>query len=108
MPSTWKELSAKVGIKSDPYHPRDAILLGAIYTRQQYDQFTAERTELDRKKLALAAYNCGLGCVLRAQGRSGGETAYILIAPYLPQETRQYNELIIRWRQKMIDDGHKL
>jgi len=108
MPATWSELAAKLGVQTSPFHPRDAILLGAIYTRQQYDQFTAERTELDRKRFALAAYNCGLGCVLDAQRRASGATSYIVVKPYLPHETQEYNRLIIYWRQAMIDDGHTL
>lgn len=108
MPDTIKELSEQLGMPNDPYHPQTAIHMGAIYVRRQYDQFTAPRSEEDRKLLAQAAYNCGLGCVLDAQRRAGGAAAYQRIAVYLPHETTQYNIYIKKWRKKMIDDGHVL
>ncbi|GHU61856.1 lytic transglycosylase [Bacteroidia bacterium] len=40
--------------------------------------------------LAIAAYNCGGGCVNRAIKRSGGKTDFWKIYPYLPKETRAY------------------
>ena len=41
--------------------------------------------------LAIASYNCGKGCVRRAIERSGMEApSFWELAPYLPQETRNY------------------
>jgi membrane-bound lytic murein transglycosylase D len=40
--------------------------------------------------LAIAAYNCGEGNVLKAIRRSGGKRSYWDIYPYLPRETRMY------------------
>ena len=40
--------------------------------------------------LALAAYNCGPGTVNKAIRRSGGQTNYWKIRPYLPKETQMY------------------
>lgn len=41
--------------------------------------------------LALASYNCGRGCVQRAIARSGlQQPSFWELAPYLPQETRNY------------------
>ena len=40
--------------------------------------------------LVIAAYNCGLGRVLRAIKQAGGRTNYWEIAPFLPLETRGY------------------
>lgn len=40
--------------------------------------------------LALAAYNCGPGCLNNAIRRSGGETDFWKLRPYLPRETRNY------------------
>lgn len=40
--------------------------------------------------LVIAAYNCGPGNVNKAIRRSGGQTDYWAIYPYLPRETRGY------------------
>lgn len=40
--------------------------------------------------LVIAAYNCGPGNVNKAIKRSGGQTDYWAIYPYLPKETRGY------------------
>ncbi len=40
--------------------------------------------------LALAAYNCGPGCLNNAIRRSGGETDFWKLRQYLPRETRNY------------------
>jgi membrane-bound lytic murein transglycosylase D len=45
--------------------------------------------------LALAAYNCGEGNVLKAITRAGGKQDYWEIYPYLPKETRNYVPLFV-------------
>jgi membrane-bound lytic murein transglycosylase D len=45
--------------------------------------------------LALAAYNCGEGNVLKAITRADGKRDYWEIYPYLPKETRNYVPLFI-------------
>jgi membrane-bound lytic murein transglycosylase D len=45
--------------------------------------------------LALAAYNCGEGNVLKAISRAGGKRDYWEIYPYLPKETRNYVPLFV-------------
>jgi membrane-bound lytic murein transglycosylase D len=45
--------------------------------------------------LVMAAYNCGPGNVNRAIRRSGGNTDFWKIYPYLPRETRSYVPLFI-------------
>jgi membrane-bound lytic murein transglycosylase D len=45
--------------------------------------------------LALAAYNCGEGNVLKAIARANGKRDYWEIYPYLPKETRNYVPLFI-------------
>jgi len=45
--------------------------------------------------LAIAAYNCGEGNVLKAIRRSGGKTDFWEIYRYLPRETRAYLPLFI-------------
>ncbi|MDR1886278.1 MAG: LysM peptidoglycan-binding domain-containing protein [Prevotellaceae bacterium] len=45
--------------------------------------------------LALAAYNCGEGTVLKAIARAKGKQDYWEIYPYLPKETRNYVPLFV-------------
>lgn len=45
--------------------------------------------------LAIAAYNCGPGNINKAIRRSGGQTDFWSIYPYLPRETRNYVPLFI-------------
>ncbi len=45
--------------------------------------------------LAIASYNCGPGNVNKAIRRSGGQTDFWTIYPYLPRETRNYIPLFI-------------
>jgi membrane-bound lytic murein transglycosylase D len=45
--------------------------------------------------LALAAYNCGEGTVLKAITRAGGKQDYWEIYPYLPKDTRNYVPLFV-------------
>jgi membrane-bound lytic murein transglycosylase D len=45
--------------------------------------------------LALAAYNCGEGNVLKAIARADGKKDYWEIYPYLPKETRNYVPLFV-------------
>jgi soluble lytic murein transglycosylase-like protein len=39
MPATWRELSAELGLGTDPNDPRDNILAGTSYLRAMYDRF---------------------------------------------------------------------
>lgn len=51
MPLTWRELSADLGLGSDPYERRNNIIAGAAYLRRLYDRFG--------RGGFLAAYNAG-------------------------------------------------
>jgi membrane-bound lytic murein transglycosylase F len=62
MPSTAKSL----GIQ-DLSDPKQSIEAGTKYLRQLYQQFESVQDSVNRMKLTLAAYNCGLGHVLDAQ-----------------------------------------
>lgn len=69
--------------------PEKATRAAARHLRDLYDDFNDWH-------LALAAYNCGAGCVKRAQRRSGGGTAsYWDIYDHLPRETRGYVPMFI-------------
>lgn len=84
MPATWRMLSARHRLGSDPFDARANILAGAAYLRAMWDRYRDVR-------LMLAAYNAGPGRAdAYAAGRRGlpSETiAYVaLIAPSLGAE----------------------
>jgi len=72
MPGTWSELRAAHGLGSDPFDPRDNILVGTAYLRAMYDRFGSPGF--------LAAYNAGPARYAEhlATGRA------------LPRETQDY------------------
>lgn len=84
MPDTWAEWG-----EGDPLDPEASIDAGARYLAWLLSQWRSQpRTEMDRWKLSIASYNCGLGHVLDAQALSGGKLAYNQIVPaYLDQVT---------------------
>lgn len=53
MPATWDDLSARHGLGTDPFDPRDNILAGAAYLRELHDRYGSPGF--------LAAYNAGPG-----------------------------------------------
>ena len=85
MPAT----AAHVGI-ADRTDPVQAIRGGAKYWQWQRSQWKAyERTPREKRPLALAGWNWGLGHVLRVQRREGcryGACFY----PFLPRETQDF------------------
>jgi len=65
MPGTGEEIARELEVE-DLSHPHDNIRGGVYYLRQLYDLFE-EAPEPDRTKLALAAYNAGIGRIYDAQ-----------------------------------------
>lgn len=73
MPDTYRELAVKHGFGPDRFEPRNNVMAGAAYLRQNYDQYGNWND-------ALAAYNAGPGRVQRV--KAGTST--------LPAETTDY------------------
>ena len=84
MASTGKmydlEINSLVDERRDPVKSTDAA---AKYLKDLYGIY-------GDWNLVIAAYNCGPGNVNKAIRRSGGQTDYWAIYPYLPRETRGY------------------
>lgn len=84
MASTGKmydlEVNSLVDERRDPHKSTDAA---ARYLKDLYGIY-------GDWNLVIAAYNCGPGNVNKAIRRSGGQTDYWAIYPYLPRETRGY------------------
>jgi membrane-bound lytic murein transglycosylase D len=71
---------AYIDERLDPYKATEAA---CCYLKDLYQRF-------GNWELALAAYNCGPGNVRKAIRRSGNQTSFWKIAPYLPSEARAY------------------
>lgn len=74
------EINSLVDERRDPLKSSEAA---AKYLKDLYNIY-------GDWNLVIAAYNCGPGNVNKAIKRSGGETDYWSIYPYLPKETRGY------------------
>jgi len=87
----------------DRFDARESIRAGIAYDRRLWAMF-AEESGLERLQFAFAGYNCGPGCVIRAQARAARDGAaterWAGIHPYLPAETRDYVPRILRWRER--------
>jgi len=79
------EINSLVDERRDPIKSTDAA---CRHLKDLYDIF-------GDWNLAIAAYNCGAGNVIKAIKRAGGKTDYWAIYPYLPRETRSYVPLFI-------------
>ncbi|NDV78993.1 LysM peptidoglycan-binding domain-containing protein [Dysgonomonas sp. 511] len=74
------EVNSLVDERRDPHKSTEAA---ARYLKDLYNIYKDWN-------LVIAAYNCGPGNVNKAMRRSGGQTDYWAIYPYLPRETRGY------------------
>ncbi len=74
------EINSYVDERRDP---EKSTIAACMFLKQLYETYQCWN-------LALAAYNCGPGRLNGAIRRSGGETNYWKLLPYLPRETRNY------------------
>ena len=87
------EINSLVDERRDPIKSTDAA---CRYLKDLYDTF-------EDWNLAIAAYNCGGGNVIKAIKRAGGKNDYWAIYPYLPRETRSYLPFFIAANYVMND-----
>lgn len=76
------------GLLIDSYVDERKDPVAASYAASRY--FRDAYKDFGDWLLAIAAYNCGSGNVRKAIARSGGETDFWKIRPFLPLETRNY------------------
>lgn len=92
----------------DRFEARASIRAGIAYDKRMWRMFSQE-SGMQRLWFALAAYNCGPGCVIRAQEVAASHDKptdrWEYIAPHLPLETRQYVPRIRRWFQRYTQAG---
>lgn len=89
----------------DRLDAKASIRAGIAYDRRLWDVF-AQESGLQRLWFAFAGYNCGPGCVIRAQARAAHRGArtdrWAAIRRWLPGETRRYVPRIRSWRARFV------
>lgn len=90
MPATWSGEVIANGIApedSSAFDPEYAIPAAAWYLAKLRSQWTAPRSEGDRRRLTQASYNAGIGNILHAQQLAKGANDYLPIIAQLPHVT---------------------
>lgn len=87
MPATFREIATRSGIRGNPYDPEINLMAGAWYMAKQRAIFKAPRPEVDRHNLASAAYNAGVGNIIKAQQLVGNPPEWEPVAQALPRIT---------------------
>lgn len=109
MDPTARDIARALNVTVDPFSPL-AIDYGAYYQARQMRVFKRRRrTQEQSWRLGLAAYNSGLGSVLKAQSKCGDARLWEDIEPCQhfvtgqknAAETRRYVLNIQRWRAEM-------
>lgn len=111
MPGTWRDAKAALRLPPDatPFQAAHAIRVAAWYMGNLRAQWRSERSEVDRRRLAQASYNAGLGNILNAQRAARGAVDYAGIIAQLhtitgdanAAETREYVRRIQRIYQQL-------
>lgn len=112
MPATARDVASRFGVRFDPTSDL-AIDYGAYYQARQMRVFARRgRTSLETWPLGLAAYNSGLGNVLKTQSKCGNarlwpeikNCQHLVTGPRNAHETLTYVDRIERWSLEMAGD----
>ncbi|MBD8389702.1 LysM peptidoglycan-binding domain-containing protein [Dysgonomonas sp. BGC7] len=89
MAATGKMYDLEVNsLVDERFDPHKSTVAAVKYLKDLYAKY-------NDWNLVIAAYNCGPGRVDKAISRSGGQTDYWALYPYLPKETRGYVPIFI-------------
>jgi membrane-bound lytic murein transglycosylase MltF len=102
MQPTWEDMQLKLGFVGSRTNPRHNIRAAAFYmSKLLYVWRGRGRDKSEKLPLARSSYNCGTGCVLKAQRRANDARDWEDLAPHLPAEAREYVLHIRRHYQTM-------
>ena len=101
MPATFKEIAERSGIKGQPFDPETNLMSGAWYMARQRAIFKAPRPDFERHNLAMAAYNCGAGNVIKAQRLAGNPQEWQPVADKLHLVTGRHSNETIQYVRKI-------
>lgn len=94
MDPTWADMVRQLNLPktATPFDPEHSIRAGAYYMGQLRNQWLkVERPENERRALAQACYNAGLGNILKAQRLAKGASDYNTIISRLHDVTGDKN-----------------
>jgi len=92
MPGTWREEMQRRGIgNASPFNPYLSIQAAGSYMARLCKSWKSERPENDRRRLAQASYNAGIGNILKAQKRCNNARHWPEISACLIQVTGPRN-----------------
>lgn len=104
MRPTWSDMQIQLGFIASRTSPKHNIMSAAYYMSKLLRVWRGrERTSEEKLPLAQSSYNCGTGCVLRAQGQSDDARDWENLAPFLPAEARDYPIHIRRHYLRMTE-----
>ena len=91
MPGTWTDAQLALGFVASPFSAKHNIRAAGWYMSRMLRTWSSrKRTSMEMLPLAQASYNCGTGCVLKAQRKANDARDFPEIAEYLPAEAREY------------------
>ena len=111
MPATWADISRQLGYGGvSPHVAKFAIAGGAYYMGQLRRIWTADRSLMERHRLAQASYNAGTGHILDAQEACHEARLWDDIKPCLAsvtgaenaRQTIDYVDRIAGWQAEMV------
>lgn len=93
MPDTCAQLYHELRFPetATAYDPQYAVAAGAYYMGSRWKAWWAPRSNDDRRRLAQASYNAGLGRIIAAQRKAGNASGYAQIIAALPSITGPKN-----------------
>lgn len=105
MRPTWSDMQIQLGFIASRTSPKHNIMSAAYYMSKLLRVWQGrERTSEEKLPLAQSSYNCGTGCVLRAQRQSDDARDWEDLAPLLPAEARDYPIHIRRHYARMTGE----
>jgi membrane-bound lytic murein transglycosylase F len=101
---TWNDCQLALGFVGSPFDAGTNIRCAAWYMGGRIDVWSGRaRTSMEMLPLAHASYNCGTGCVLKAQRRCANGRLFHQISSCLPLETQEYSPRIERHYYEFFD-----
>lgn len=103
MPRTFAEwkLHFQWDENAHPTVPSYCITGGAWYMNRLRSQWTAKRSEDDRRRLAQASYNAGFGNIVKAQKLCNYDPTWAGISPCLVRVTGKHHKETITYIQRI-------